>query len=116
MSGVGAGDAAGDEMDAGEVAKRAREQSLRPEEELDRNTKYNRRDARDQMRNLAQMQGVSAGLSNNLKNLTAERALALNSQKFAADNVRDQLNTLAQNRANNTQAILGAMNSVSNMF
>ena len=68
------------------------------------------------MRDLTQMQGVSAGLGNQAKNLDTSRLMALRSQQNAADNVKNQLNALTQSRANNTQAILGAMNAGASLF
>lgn len=72
--------------------------------------------ATQQMRQMQQQMGVTAGLANQAANANTQRAMVLEAQKNAAMNVANQLHQLSQNRATNASALANAMNVGAGMF
>jgi hypothetical protein len=87
-----------------------------PRQQMDLQYQQKLRDAQAQQR-LIQENAIFAGQQNNQgANLNTQRAMALNAQANAAQNVSNQLNQLGQARTANTNAILGAMQSVGGLY
>lgn len=70
---------------------------------------YAREAGQDNINQQMQSQAYGAGIGNQIANLNTERAIALNQQANAANNVRDQLQNLTSARNANAQAISNAM-------
>jgi hypothetical protein len=66
-----------------------------------------------QMRDSMELNTFNAGLANNFSNARSQRDMALNAQKFAAENTANQLRELSANRSTNERLISNSLNAVS---
>lgn len=89
---------------------------LDPNQQAKLANQFAREAGQDAMNQQMQGQAFSAGLGNTAANLNTERAMALNAQANAANNVANQLSALSQARATNANAISNAMNTAAGMF
>lgn len=89
---------------------------LNPQQQMDLMRQQATRDAATQQ-GLANQQAVfGAQMGNQASNLNTQRAMALNAQASAAQNVANQLSQLGQARSANAQLIQGAMQGAAGLF
>lgn len=69
--------------------------------------------SRRQINDSMELNTFNAGLANNFSNARTQRDMALNAQKFAADNTANQLRELSTNRATNERLISNSLNAIS---
>lgn len=109
-TGVGAGMGAGGQLNTQPVTQMVGNQMmLDPQQQLDMQRRVADQTAMDEIRRQALAQGIGVGLGNQVQNATAQRTMAINAQANAAQNVANQLNNLANIRAQGANTILGAM-------
>jgi hypothetical protein len=122
MGGAAMGNAAGRMAGAGqntgnvfETLQRAGVQ-LDPEQQAKIANHYSREAGQDTLNQTMQGQAFTSQLGNQAANLNTERAIALNQQAAAAQNVGNQLQNLSNARSANANAITNAMNTVAGMY
>jgi hypothetical protein len=122
VAGAGMGNAAGRVAGAGQntnqvydTLQRAGVQ-LDPGQQASLQNHLSREAGQDTLNQTMQGQAFVSQLGNQAANLNTERAMALNQQANAANNVANQLQNLSQARASNANAISNAMNTVAGMY
>lgn len=89
---------------------------LNPAEQARLQNEIARQAGQDSLNQQIQAASFNAGLGNTAANLNTERAMALNAQQNAANNVANQLSNLSQARSTNANAIAQAMQTAAGMF
>jgi hypothetical protein len=110
-AGAAGGRFAGAQLDTGNTTENAKQwiKSLDPAEQARIANELLQEAQRANMESTMQSQGFGAGLGNQVANLNTERAMAVNAQQNAANNVANQLNVLANRSNANAQMINQAM-------
>jgi hypothetical protein len=89
---------------------------LDPSQQAQLQNHYAREAGQDTLNQTMQGQAFTSGLANQAANLNTERAMALNAQANAANNVASQLQNLSSARSSNANAIAQAMNTAASMY
>lgn len=89
---------------------------LSPQEQAQLANEAARQAGRDSLAQQMEASAFNAQLGNTAANLNTERAMAVNAQQNAANNVANQLAALSQARSTNANAIASAMQTAAGMF